>query len=528
MTGVRRGALVVLLLALVEAVLLGGHLLHGGLYAEDWLLAAIHHQSGISGVFNHFYTTQPERPLGEVYLALTAALSATNPHTHSLWGLLTLLAAASSVYFLLRSLSLRTVDALAIVLLFMVFPFSDGAWLWYSASLGYLAIALAAMGGTLAVTGLRREGRAAVAYHLGALVLFAASVLTYQVAAALICLSVLVYLPRMPRRRAVLLWICDVAAVVLASGLPRVTVGAGKNGPEEIIPVRDWFTHAKLIAEQGLKVLAATIVPFGSPHSKIVLAAAVLIACVVALLAWSARAEPELRRWLLVAAAGAVVIVAAYVVFVPATISKYQPIAAGRANRVNMLASLGYVLIAFALAMTLATSVVRLLGRPPGWAPAIGLAIAALVFVGYVHRTRQDVAAWDRAGTIQRRELAQLKAAGRPASGTTIYTFAGVGATAVEVPVFQRTVALNSAVQLLWNDPTLHAYPIFAGTEMTCTATEVVPVPAGANNEAGPAQSAKYRQAVFYDFRSGRQQLIASAAECRQAVASFVPGRVLG
>jgi hypothetical protein len=63
---------------------------------------------------------------------------------------------------------------------------------------------------------------------------------------------------------------------------------------------------------------------------------------------------------------------------------------------------------------------------------------------------------------------------------------------------------------------------------MTCTATEVVPVPAGANNEAGPAQSAKYRQAVFYDFRSGRQQLIASAAECRQAVASFVPGRVLG
>ncbi len=525
---VLQGAVVVLALALIEAVLLGGHVLHGGLYAEDWLLAAIQHQSGTSGVFNHFYTTQPERPLGEIYLAITATLSTTNPHLHSLWGLLTLLAATSTVYFLLRTLSLRTIEALAIVLLFMVFPFADGAWLWYSASLGYLAIALAALGGTFAILGLRRQGGTAIAYHVAALLLFAASVLTYQVAAGLICLSVLLYLPRAPQRRAVLLWISDVATVVLAVAVPRLTAGPGTNRTEEIIPVDDWFTHAKIIVEQGLKLLAAAIVPFGSPHSSIVLASAVLIACVLALLAWLERADPEVRRWLWLALAGAVVIVAAYAVFVPATISKYQPLGEGRANRVNEMASLGYAMIVFALAMVFATSVVRLLERPRSWAPALGLALAALVFVGYVHRTRGDIAAWDRAGKIQRRELAQLRAAGRPPSGTTIFTFGGVGATRREVPVFQRTVALNSAVQLLWNDATLHAYPIFDETKLTCTGTEVVPVSIGASNEAEAAQAARYGHVILYDFRDGRQQPITNAATCARALASFVAGPILG
>jgi hypothetical protein len=517
---------VVLLLALVEALLLGDHLLHGGLYTDDWPLAAIQRQSGTSGLFENLIAANHERPLGVVYQTLTTALSGTNPHIHALWGLLTLLAATSAVYLLLRLLSLRTRDALAVVLLFMVFPFADSAWLWYAASHSYLAIALAALGGSLALVGLRREGRTAVVYHVGALVLFAASILTYQVAAVLICLSLLVYLPRVPRRRAIVLWISDVSIVALASGLPRLITGsAGTNAPDAIIPLHEQINHAKLMANQGLTLLTAVLVPFGGPHRNVVLPIALVIACIGALLAWSASTNPalrrELRRWLLLVAAGGLVVAAAYVVYVPAPINLYQPLAKGLENRVNVLASLGYAIIVYALAMILATSTMRLLRRPLAWASVMGLVIVAVVFVGYVHRTRKDIAAWNLAGDVQRQEISDLRAAGQPPDGTTIYAFGGTGATAPGVFAFRVTWDLNSAVQLLWNDATLHAYPIFTGTQMTCTATQIVPI--GLANGDGVAQAANYGSIVFYDFRNGHRLRVMSRAACEKAVKKFAP-----
>lgn len=525
-----RGALVVLLLAVIEVVLLGGHLLHGGLYTDDWPLAAIQHQSGASGLFKDLVSGNHGRPLGALYLTLTTASSGTNPHLHALWGLLTLLAAGGAVYLLLCALSLLGRDALAIVLLFMVFPFGDSSWLWYAASQGYLAIALAALAGTLALMGLQREGRTAFACHGGALVLFAASILTYQVAAMLICLSVLVYLPRVKFRRAIALWVVDVCVVALALGPPRLIAGSAGVIADPIIPFGEQLDHARLMADQGLTLLAVALVPFRSAHRNAVLPVAMVIACMGAILAWGACTERELlqgpRRWLLLMAAGGLVVVAAYLVYVPAPIHLYEPLAKGLENRVNVLASLGYVIVVYALAMVLATSAVRLVRWPLAWASTIGFVIAAVVFVGYVHRTRQDIAAWNRAGSIQRQEIGELRAAGRPARWTTIYAFGAIGATAPGVFAFRATWDLNSAVQLLWNDATLHAYPIFNGTQMTCTATQVVPV--GPSNGDGLAQAANYQQALFYDLHNGRQQRIVSAAACARAVANFAPGPVEG
>jgi hypothetical protein len=521
-----REALVVLLLVVVEATLFGSHLLHGGLYTDEWSITAIQHDVGTWGLFDALVGANHDRPLGALYLSITTALSGTNPHLHALWGLLALLVTTSTVYLLLRLLSLRVRDAVAVALLFMVFPFADSAWLWASGS--YLAIALAALGGSLALVGLQREGRAAVAYHVAALVLFASSILTYQVAAGVICLSVFMYLPRVRHRRAILLWVADVGVVVLALGLPRLITGSAGATADPVIPLGEQLDHAKLLANQGLVLLTVVLVPFRGPHRNVVLPIALVIGCIGALLAWRARAEPELRnlllRWLLMVVAGGLVVVAAYAIYVPAPIDLYQPLGKGEENRLNVMASLGYVMIVYALAMVLATSVVRLLRRPPAWAPAVGLAIAAVVFVGYAQRTHQDVAAWNRAVSIQRHELGELHLAGRPASGATIYAFGGIGATAPGVYAFRVTWDLNTAVELLWNDVTLHAYPIFTGTQMTCTTTQVVPV--GPPNGDGIGQAANYQHAIFYDFGSGRQQQIANAAACRRAVASFIPGPV--
>jgi hypothetical protein len=524
------GVRIVAVLAAAEALLLGGHLLHGGLYTDDWPLASIQHQTGSSGLLADLAEANHERPLGFLYQVLTTTLSTTNPHLHALWGLLTLLAAASASYMLLRSISLKVWEAVAVALLFMVFPFADSAWLWYAASHGYLAIALAACGGTLALAGLRREGRAALAFHGGALALFAASILTYQTAAAVICLSLLVYLPRTERRTALALWATDVLVVAASLGLPRLITGsAGSNVPDRISSLSEQVHHARLMANQGLTLLGDALVPFGAPHRNVVLPIALVIFIAGLLLlrrAGSSYVPSQLRRWLWLIAGGSLVVAGAYAVYVPAPIALYQPLAKGSENRVNVLASLGFAMVLFGLAMVSGALLARLLRRPPAWAPALGLGLALAAFVGYARHTRNDIAEWDRAGAIQRSELAQLRAAGRPAPGTTIYAFDGVGATAPNVYAFRVTWDLNSAVQLLWNDPTLHGYPIFAGTQMVCAGKQVVPE--GPANGDSAAQAGAYGHVTYFSFGSRRTVTIDGPLQCSRAARAFVPGPVEG
>jgi hypothetical protein len=523
-----RGPLVVLLFALVEAVLLGGHVLHGGLYTDDWPYASIQHELGTSGLISNLASANHDRPLAALYQSLATAVSGTNPHWHGLWGLLTMLAAASALYALLRVLAVHSRDAIAILLLFIVFPFADSGWLWFAASHSYLAIALAALGGIVALIGLRRTDRSAIAYHCGAAMLFAASVLTYQLAAAVICLSGLAYIPRVARARALKLWLVDVCTVVLAAGLPRLITGSGGATADPIIPFSQQLVHARVMGDQGLTLLARAIVPFGYAHRNIVLPVALAGMCGGVFLATRARVDSAtrglLRRWLTGVVIGGLIVVAAYVVYVPGPIANYQPLEAGEGNRVNVMAALGYAVIVYALAMIAAAIVLHVVRRPRDWAPYLAVTIAAVVFVGYLDRTRFDIAEWNRAGTIQRQELTALRHSPRPAAYTTLYTFGGVGQVAPGVFVFRVTWDLNSAVQLLWNDATLHAYPIFTGTEMTCTKSQVIPV--GAPNGDGTGQAASYGHAVFYDFRNGREQRIANANACARAVANFAPGPV--
>jgi hypothetical protein len=218
-----------------------------------------------------------------------------------------------------------------------------------------------------------------------------------------------------------MLWALDICAVAAALGLPDLITGSAGATANPIIPLGEQLDHAKLMGDQGLTLLTSVLVPFGAPHRDVVLPVALLIVCVGAVLWWTARADSpvrgQLRRWLLLLASGGIVVAGAYAVYVPAPIHLYQPLAKGLENRVNVLASLGYAIIVYSLAMVLAASAVRLIRRPLTWAPVIGAVVVAVVFVGYTHRTRRDVAAWDRAGVIQRQELGHLRAAGRPAAG---------------------------------------------------------------------------------------------------------------
>jgi hypothetical protein len=153
-------------------------------------------------------------------------------------------------------------------------------------------------------------------------------------------------------------------------------------------------------------------------------------------------------------------------------------------------------------------------------APAVLLAI---LFVGFLVRLERDSRSWGRAATAQQHELARLWRLGRPAPGTIDYVYGGVGTLSSGVDAFQWPWELTGAVAMHWNDPTLVAYPVFRGTQITCGQTGVVAVGplAGAQFDS----AATYGHAVFSDVRSGRRETIGSRATCTRALRRFVAGR---
>ncbi len=510
-----------------DALVTGTHIAHGGLYTDDWPFASIQHQQGTWGLFDNLVSANHGRPLAALYQALTAALSGTNPHLHALWGLVTLLLATTTIYATLRRLSVSIFMSSAIALLFMAFPFSDSAWLWYAASHSYLAITLAALGYLVAIVDLQgtrqRHGTARIAVAF----LFAASILTYQVASGAICLSILVYIVyTRSRGEAIVLWLSDVVVVLLTLTLPRLITGSGGSTADPIISLSAQVSHLRLMANQGATLLSKVLFPFGSLDRRLVLSVAVisLIGCV--LVCWRRANDRSAAmcslRWLWLGLAGSVVVAGSYIVYVPAPINLYQPLGMGEENRVNVLAGLGFAIIVCAFAVGVGNAVLMLLRRSRQWVPVIATVLMAPILTGYIRRTRADVAAWDRAGEVQRSELFALRRLGAPASGTTLYVFGGVGAIAPGVFAFRVTWDLNSAVELLWNDATLHAYPIFAGTQMTCLTARVVPV--GPSNGDGIGQAASYGHAVFVNLRTGQSMHVADMPACERAATRFVPG----
>jgi hypothetical protein len=146
---------------------------------------------------------------------------------------------------------------------------------------------------------------------------------------------------------------------------------------------------------------------------------------------------------------------------------------------------------------------------------------------GYAHRSRIDIRNWDRAATLQKQELARLSSSGgRPAPGTTIFAVGGTGEVAPNVSAFSVTWDLDTALELRWNDPTLHAYPVFSGTTFVCTASTVTPT--GFWNSAGtPPPTVAYGHALFFDLRGGRRKLVRNQQDCVRAQREFRPGPII-
>jgi hypothetical protein len=517
----------ILVLILAFAVF-GPHLSRGGFTLDDWAFAADSERYG--GIFNFAHRLLGDdglvgvrgRPLQALYFSTTYTVFGATAGLHL--ALAVLLGAAMSVllYALLRNLAVEPLHAGAIATLVLVFPAADAPRLWPAAAPAELTIAIFIGGLLLALRGLRSSGRPALLYHAGALALYAASLLTYELTFGAILLTGLVYRLRAPWRRVIPRWGADL--VLVAVGLVYVH---GVRGSAGIVSTHQQIENAKTFQHEARTLLSSLGITNGQPRLDLKLVALVLLAAVVLVRFLSQRdvARRDLRRWLVVSLAGLLAIGAGYLAVIPS--SGRNPLDAGFGNRINIAAAIGYTLLIYAIVALLATMVVRAVAQfrpvpsPRAWAAGLALAGALMVGALWVHRVREDRIAWDQAHSVQERTLAVLRASPRPAPGSTIYTFGVPGGTAPGVVAFGAPFDLVGAVRLLWHDQTLFANPSpslergFYGNTggdwgIDCTRASVRPRAGFAIG--GPAP---YGKAVFVDVPAARSVVVRSRSQCR-------------
>jgi hypothetical protein len=497
----RELALVALALLLLAALVYGPQVAGGGLYWDDWQNVANVHFAREPGLFGAL-DQSTERPVFGYRPVLTTLLvleyKALGQHVHLFLAVAALFGVACgwSLYLVLRSVGLAAREAIAPALLLLLFPWCDSARMWNTASFDTLAVTLYLLGLAVAIRALRAPpGRRRLLLTAGSAALYLAGCWTYEIVTIAVAASVAVYLLVAPRRAALLRFALDcaiagIALVVVASGTTRTPLGAG-----------DQLRHAVTLAGQSFSLLARALVPVGDVPG--IVGAVLLVALAAG--AWLTR-RPELRRWLAMAAVGALGVVAGYALFVPAA-RYYVPLAPGTTNRMNVLAAVGYAVLVYALVRIAA----ELLARRRA-ALVASLALAAIA-IGYAFEVRDDQDGWQRSADVQEQVLAAVRATvPHPPAGATIYTFNAPGFVAPGIPAFSLPFDLRAAVRLRYDESSLRAFPVRGLDVIRCDAGRLYPV----GGTYGPVHGADYGTAWFVNVRRRAAVRIVGQAQCRR------------
>jgi hypothetical protein len=498
-----------LVLALAWLAAYVPHFDRGGFYSDDWSFAAIYEdgaRDGFSGGLSALLDVSSSRPVGTLYAAVRYDLFGNDPTGHMvvaglLWLLVVLL-----FFALLRLLRLPPLHAGGIALLALLFPLADSTRLWPAASALNLGIALYLAGTLVALAGLGRTGPRSAAMHAVAVALYVASVLTYEVTIVAVLLSFALYRSRADWRRALVRWGVDVGAIA-AVLLLATTQSTVEREPITALPSR-----VGEVTAGALSVVSWAVVPLGDTNhlsAARVLGGLLVLVVVAAALRFAVDGEraAAVRRWLAVAAGGVVATVAGYVVLLP--VMGYNPAHRGIANRLNVFSSLGISALVFSLAMLAAILLVW--KRGPRATTAVGVGLAAVLAAGYAVRLRSDEGHWHDAAVDQRRVLDTIRGSPRLPADDRFVAFQVPAFTAPGVPVFHETWDLTGALQLLWGDYSLQAYPANNGRVVVCRR-------AGPYVLGGTATRLAYGRTRFFGARTGRSRRIGSRGDCERSM----------
>jgi len=525
----RELALALIGLAVLGAAAYGSHVADGGFYSDDWanadLYRAFGHDYGDTAAASRFILGS--KPLLGYLLPIPHAIFGTDPEGHLALAVVLGVLTAGCAYAALRVLGLDRLASGSIAGLTLLFPWSDSLRLWPTASLNSVAICLYLLGLILALKGLERPGRAGIAMHIAGVCLYVASILTYEVTWAVALASVCLYAWRSSWRTALRRWPLDIL------GVGAAVAYSASNTIRPISPLHDQIAAIPEMARGAATLLANALVPLGTSHAFV----GVAILAIVGASAWYLRRgrptpaiQAEIRTWLSITAGAALLVAAAYLVFLPS--QGWDPLGGGLTNRINALAAIPMCALVYAIVSLLSTLVVSQTRGGIGLIRALSVGAAALIAIGYLVKLDADKGAWARATVEQERVLAALEALPELPPAATVYAGGFPGQTAQAVPVFSDPWSLNSAARIRRSSRTLRAYPVYPGATFQCTRDGVeptsLPSPGGPLNAldvpgplryppfySGPDRGTEYGKAVMLFVPTRTRIRISSNAECR-------------
>ncbi|MDQ4048607.1 MAG: hypothetical protein M3131_04380 [Actinomycetota bacterium] len=522
MTEIRRGrmtgaavkelAIVGGLLLVLAAVVFGPHARHGGFLSDDWAIYALLHFSDQQGFLGGIdaLLEQPniaQRPGFAIYLGVVGGVFGMHMGWYLAWAAAMGALLVLSVYWVLRLLKLPVLVAGAVSVLILLFPGADAMRLWITASGVQLATAIAVLAFGLAILAFRAEGRRSLGLHAASVALYAASVLFQEGALALMCASVLLYLLVAQWRKAVMRWAVDLTVL-----LPIAVLVTSRSSFERQDGA-GMVEHAEAMLSGAQTLLMSVVLPV-VVDEWLVLAVAVLVLGAAVAVARSLRhGDPDraqLRLYVVATLAGVGVVVAGYAMYVPA-IDYYTPRAYGIGNRVNNVASIGWMLCLVSIVMLAATLACRAVSWPRRYAQAITVCAMVLVALEYVGQLRTDAGRYQRAYATGARALATMRASvPKPPANAVVWTFGQPIEQVPGIPIFGNTWDMTTSVQLMWRDPTLSSVPAYPGLRFDCRATAVEP----AGSRFGKSFRAAYGKSYFVDTVTGTYAVPRSQAEC--------------
>lgn len=521
----QQASTVALALTVLGVALYGPNAIHGGFLSDAWSNRAIY-VFAPQGTLDGFLVQSniQARPFYAVYLVALNALFGSNMGFWLAWLVATHVLMALALYLLLRELDVSVFDAAMIGSLVLLFPASSSLGLWAAVVHIPVAIGLAALGFLLALRAFSESGRRGIALHCGSLACFLASVLFYEAAIGLMLASILLYGVRASWQAAAKRWALDVVLLVSLVGC----LAALSPTAKEIQDVAGTWAHAAEIFDQAWILLGTSILPLASTRWYVLALLGLPPLVAMLLLRRLSPLDPariELRRWLNVLGAGTLIVVLGYAVFVPG-IDYYMPLGQGIANRVNAVPGIGFVLILYALIALTATIVLRGLSdtrRPSLMLTGLACALIGVGWGAQINRDSDNYTAAFREGERLRSVVA--KAISEPAPNSVIWTFGQPVEMAPGIPVFGNTWDMTSAVQLLYDDPSIRSLVGFSGTTFECRPDAIVPGGHPEYTTSEPATRATldslYGRTYFVDTLSGRAELIQTPRACRAAAGEF-------
>jgi hypothetical protein len=255
-------------------LILTPHVQHGGFYADDWANAAAFHFEGWWRMSLYEWRhTIPARPILALLHPLPYALFGLDPTYHLAAAVVLAALTSLSFFAFLRVLGIEFPHALAMALLTLVFPWAGAAHLWPTGAMNNVAVITYFLGSIAALRGLalghaRRRG--AIMLHLFAAALYLVSILTYEVAAAAILLSGLLYRTRVSWRALRARWALDALIVLVPLAISLRATSRVRHVGSLNERVRD-LPH---FVGQGLSLFASIFVPrdlsssWASPQSQ--------------------------------------------------------------------------------------------------------------------------------------------------------------------------------------------------------------------------------------------------------------------